>query len=238
MTFTANKMDCIKSFVRIIFQAIHPQKLPWVSCLRHSLIHINVMSFQSSSHNILGRGLDRVIQWTAVLDASNSPLSRIDVFEDDIGLNIPDSVLDAGCHAIRQGDAGNTPFCSLGHSSDKCEIFWCTKKLLGQKKWGNCVVFSQIWISTALAVEETSVLAYNTVHWGFEQHCATMSLFDANLFVILLIQLQKSRDWQVSKMVEACHAVSVLLWLETRKDMGSVIVGAGWPSDKQALPNI
>ena len=46
----------------------------------------------------------------------------------------------------------------------------------------------------ALAVEETFVLACKTVHLGVEQHCATMSLFDAALFVILLIQLQKSRD--------------------------------------------
>ena len=50
-------------------------------------------------------------------------------------------------------------------------------------------MFSNTWISTALAVEEASVLAYKTVHLGFEQHCGTMSLFDADLFVILLIQL-------------------------------------------------
>ncbi len=77
----------------------------------------------------------------------------------------------------------------LRHSSDKLDVFLMHKKLLVHKKWGNCVVFSNTWISTALAVEEASVLAYKTVHLGFEQHCGTMSLFDADLFVILLIQL-------------------------------------------------
>ena len=56
------------------------------------------------------------------------------------------AVLDAGCHAIRQGDARNTPFCYLGHSSDKFKWhFLVHKKYVGTKKKEKlCGVFKNL----------------------------------------------------------------------------------------------
>lgn len=248
------KMDCIKSFVRIMFQAIHPCQY-CSGYLARGLIYNTLMRSLITRHqrhgvpqleptgNVhsrpkrCGKWLSEPLNFLVAnykksisacfkrgnvawighsMNGLKTRQIHIHHYHWLMFLRMTSAskfraVLDAGCHAIRQGDARNTPFCYLGHSSDKFKWhFLVHKKYVGTKKRGNCVVFSKIWISMALAVEETSVLACKTVHLGVEQHCATMSLFDAALFVILLIQLQKSRDWQVPKMVETCQAVSVL----------------------------